>query len=204
MAYVSSADLAAFLSIPDTDDDVELDRAIRAAQSEVDRYCGWGTDGFDQGAASAAPRTFEATDRYCVRLREGGFWSAVADVTLRTDENDDGVFETTWSAGQFELVDESSVPGMPTVSIRSTRVRLFPLAGYRAKRVEVTAKWGWQALPVEVEQATLLRAAQIHQRRRSSSGIQPETGFRAGGRDRDWQLLLDDLRHPSRLFPGWR
>ena len=204
MAYVSSADLAAFLSIPDTDDDVELDRAIRAAQSEVDRYCGWGADGFDQGAASAVARTFDATDRDCVRLREGGFWSAVADVTLRTDENDDGVFETTWSAGQFELVDESSVPGMPTVSIRSTRVRLFPLAGYRAKRVEVTAKWGWQSLPVEVEQATLLRAAQIHQRRRSSSGIQPETGFRAGGRDRDWQLLLDDLRHPSRLFPGWR
>jgi hypothetical protein len=204
MAYLTSADLASFLSIPDTADDVELDRAIRTAQAEVDRFCGWGADGFDQGAASATARTFEATECGLLRLREGGFWSAVADVVVKTDDNDDGVFETTWATGEFELVDHSSIPGFPTVAIRSTRVRSFPLAGYRSKRVEVTAKWGWSAVPAEVEQATLLRAAQIHQRRRSSAGIQPETGFRAGGFDRDWMPLLNDLRHPSRVFPGWR
>lgn len=204
MAYVSSAELAASLSIPDTDDDVELDRAIRTAQREVDRYCGWGDDGFDQGSASAAARTFEATDCRVLRFREGGFWSAVGDVTVKTDDDDDGVFETTWSAGEFELIDWTSVSGFPCVSIRSTGTRLFPLGCQRLRRVEVTAKWGWSAVPVEVEQAALTRAAQIH--RRSKSGgqlINPDTGFRAGGRDRDWRLNLDDLRHPSRVFPGW-
>jgi hypothetical protein len=204
MPYADPSDLADFLSIGDSIDDTHLVRAVDVAAREVDRFCGWGAGGFDQGDADAEARTFEATHRVHVRLRGCGFWSPAAEVVVQTDDNDDGTFETTWAANEFELVDAApSIDGFPTVQIRATSARLFPLARRRSQRVRVTAKWGWESVPVEVEQATVLRAAQIHQRRRSADGINPITGFRAGGRDRDWELLLNDLRHPGRVFPGW-
>lgn len=205
MAYVTVEDVADFLSIPDDIDHVRLERATSTAIREVDRFCGWGSDGFAQGDASATARTVEATDCHVLRFRDGGFWSAVGGVTVKTDDNDDGVFETTWAVGDFELVDIApSTPGYPTVQLRASGDRRFPLSSRKSQRVEVTAVWGWAAVPAEVEEAAVLRAAQIHLRTRTADGVSPLTGFRAGGRDRDWDLLLHDYRHPSRLFPGWR
>lgn len=203
--YSTVEAVAEFLSIADSIDDSRLQMALDVAGREVDRFCGWGVAGFAQGSASATARTVQATDPRVLRFRDGGCWSAVGSITVATDDNDDGVFETTWAAGDFELVDVTpSTPGYPTVQLRASGDRRFPLACRKSQRVQVTAVWGWAAVPVEVEQATILRAAQIHLRSRTADGVSPLTGFRAGGRDRDWELLLNDYRHPTRLFPGWR
>ena len=201
--YVSSAELAASLSIHDADDDVELDRAVRAASLDVDRYCGWR---FNQGAAgedvAAAARTFVASDRFWLDLPDG-FWTT-SGLVVKIDDDDDGVFETTLSASDYELHPGNriydGVVGFPYHRIRAIGDHLWPLPVDRTLLVEVTARWGWETCPEDVKTATLMRAAQVFERfRRGSSLINESTGFRAGGRDRDWQLFLDGYRHPDHM-----
>jgi hypothetical protein len=202
MAYVTSSSIAAFLGVPDTDDDVALDLAANAACAEVDEFCGWS---FDQGGAAATARTYEATDYLTVYLHDGGFWDT-ASLVVKTDDDADGVFETTWTADTDYFLEPANgrwrgVAGVPYFEIRATGSKGFPCSEYGRRLVQVTAKWGWQTLPAPVEQVATLRAAQLGTRRDSRLMINPESGFRAGGWDRDWELLLDRYRHPSKLVP---
>jgi len=213
MAYVSAAEVASWMGVFDADDDVALELAAATACAEVDEFCGWS---FDQSAASATARVYEATDTLTVYLRDGGFWDT-ASLVVRTDDNADGVFETTWTAGtDYFLVPSNSiwrgVSGFPFYEIRATGTKSFPvsqgrrhvhdpLTPFRRPLVQVTAKWGWATLPSAVKQVAMLRAAQLGTRRDNRLVLNPETGFRAGGWDRDWELLLDRYRHPSKLVP---
>lgn len=199
-AYVADADLKSFLRIQGGIHDAEVNRAVEAAHRDVDRYCGWNVvDGFAQSAATASVRLFQASHYNRLHLNTG-FWTTT-DLVVKTDEDDDGVFETTWAATDYELRPanniEDGVVGFPYYEIVAVDRYLFPVGGERLHRVEITAKWGWQTCPPDVSTATLLRTSQIFQRRETRDGVNPLTGFRAGGRDRDWMLLLDDYRHPD-------
>lgn len=217
MAYVSADELAAFVEIKTSARHPELERALRSAQREVDRYCGWGNDGFDQGAASPTARAFEPdTDRrnyqdvpnsrHLLCLPIGSGIQSTAGLVVRTDTTDDGVFDLTWAATDYELAPSNGqwggVDGFPYFEVRAVGNHAFPqpFGTARRQRVEITARWGWAEVPPDVRDATILRAAQLHHRSRTADGIQPLTGFRAGGRDRDWELLLDDYRHPAKRF----
>lgn len=198
-SYVADADLKSFLRIQGGIHDAEVNRAVSTAQAEVDRYCGWGSSGFLPDAA-ATPRLFKTTDRLLLHLN-AGFWTAT-DLVVKTDDDDDGVFETTWSASEYELHPADGrwggVDGWPYFQIRAVGTRSFPIYGNRRLRAQITAKWGWAACPPDVSTATLLRTAQIFQRRDNREGPQVPTTW-TGGHDRDWMLLLDDYRHPDKL-----
>lgn len=200
--YVELEDVKSFLRVQTGVHDPEVDRAVLAAHRDVDRYCGWQVaDGFAQGEADASARVFAATNTLTLRL-DTGFWTAT-DLVVKTDDDDDGTFETTWAASEFELHPANNtwggVTGFPYFEVWSTGARSWPVGGNRANRVQITAIWGWQECPPDVAEATLLRTAQLFARRDTRDGVQPLTGFRAGGRDRDWELLLDDYRHPDKL-----
>jgi hypothetical protein len=83
-----------------------------------------------------------------------GDFDVTTDVVVKTDDDDDGVFETTWTVGQWQaepLVRWNQKPHV--VITTTTRTREFPF-GSRRPLVQVTAKWGWGSVPVAVEQAT--------------------------------------------------
>lgn len=217
MAYVSADELAAFVEIKTSGRHPELERAIASAQREVDRYCGWGNDGFDQGAASASVRVFEPnsggtypleapTRRHLLMLPIGSGIQSTSGLVVKTDTTDDGTFDLTWASTDYELIPANNqwggVDGFPFFEVRAVGDHAFPepFGSARRQRIQITAKWGWAEVPPDVKDATILRAAQLHHRSRTSDGIQPLTGFRAGGHDRDWQLLLDDYRHPGKRF----
>ena len=209
MPYVEVDELASWLAIGDGLDDPHLARAVAAAQADVDSYCGWGSNAFDQGAATATARVFFSTDTRTFRLPIGsGFWTAT-DLVVKVDTGDNGTYDETWLASDYVLAPlnqtwagQSSFPYFEVHAVDTKRFpidyrTIVPVAAVRP-RIQITAKWGWQSVPEPVAQAALMRAAQIHQRRRSADGTNPITGFRAGGRDRDWELLLDDFRHPGK------
>lgn len=199
MAYVSVDELAAFIEIKTDSRHPELERAIVTAQAEVDSYCGWGPGAFE-GDTVATARTFPASSLYRQPLHGSGFWTTDG-LVVATDDDADGTYEITWAASDYFLEPSGNrydgVHGFPFHEIRAVDRYRFPMDRFRPELVQVTAKWGWQTLPSAVTEATMLRAAQLHHRSRTADGIQPLTGFRAGGRDRDWQLLLDPYRHPD-------
>jgi hypothetical protein len=43
--------------------------------------------------------------------------------------------------------------------------------GARRKSLKVTAKYGWSAVPVDIEEACLLKAARLFERRKAPLGI---------------------------------
>lgn len=203
MTYVEVDDVAAEADIRDDKANTLLGRALNAAQKDVDDYCGWGTNGFDQSSGVAAALEVVPDDRHVLEL-VGGFWTTT-DLVIKTDENSDGVYEVTWTSSDYELEPANNqrygVDGFPYHQIRAVgdfawSVPTGPTS--RRKTVEITAIWGWENVPAGVETALILRALQLFSRRKTQDGINPISGFRAGGRDRDWEILLDDYRHPRK------
>lgn len=199
MAYPTVTDLANYLEIPDADDHSELDNALRSAIFAVDSDAGWGAGGFEPVAAS--PKIFEPDSPHLVLLRGTGFVST-AGLTVKTDTTGDGTYDTTWDASDYELTPHNNsyegVAGFPYFELCAVGDHTFPIAarGKRGATVQVSAPWGWAEMPAPAHSAIVQRAAAIHLRRKTRDGINPATGFRAGGHDRDYELLLAPVTHP--------
>lgn len=120
---------------------------------------------------------------------------------VKTDDNGDGTFETTWDAtgspADYQAEPLVRVNGYPYTRIVAIDDKAFPVSTRRAL-VQVTAQWGWAAVPIDVEQACLILAAKFFQRRQTSTGV---IGFDAMGatvritrRDPDVTDLIDPFR----------
>ena len=168
MAYVLLADLRAYVGIPpaSTEDDTVLQMALDAAEEQVDAYTG---------------RTFAADPAPTVRIYEADSPSyldvdpitSTTGLVVRTDDNADGVFETTWTLNtdyRLEPVN-ALVEGIAWTRLRGLGTRLFPRHVYRPG-VEVTARFGWPGdVPAAVKQAVLLQASRLFLRRGAPFGV---------------------------------
>lgn len=146
-------------------DDPELDLALESACREIDAHCGRSFN----GDTTVSARTFRPVgDLLCWT---DDFWSTTG-LVIKTDDNDDGTFETTWASADYELepvgglVDGLS--GFPFWQICAVDDRSFP--GLRRRSVEVTAKWGWAAVPDPVRRAALVLGAAIYTTRNAPTG----------------------------------
>lgn len=194
--YCTRTALKSYLNIPDPNDDPQLDDAINAASRAIDGYCGQ-----IFYAASSTARVYPATSWWDLEIDE---CSAVASV--KTDEDADGSFETTWSASDYELLPASGTwdgidGGGPYRVVHAVGTRLFPITFtpmMRRARVQVTATWGWSSVPEPVRQACLQVAAEVWKRREAPFGIAQTADFgpiRIGSDAvRGVQSLLDPYR----------
>lgn len=123
------------------------------------------------------------------------------NLVIKTDEGDDGTFETTWSASDYQLEPLNKLDGesySPYWRIRAVEGRYFPTCNRRAA-LQVTAAWGWETVPEKVKQAALLKAAWLFFRKDSPQGV---AGFgsmgdlRVGRFDPDFESLIGRFRHP--------
>ena len=151
-----------------------------------------------QVAVQSAARAIEGmTGRFFYRLTEtrvyepyGIYDLPVDDVvsvtTLKTDEDGDGVFETTWTVGtDYQLVigDEfnTGVTGeqRPYNRIRTTGNRIFPFTWpfSRADRIQIVGVWGWPAVPFAVKTATMQVAAELFKLKDSPFGLAGSSEF---------------------------
>ena len=157
------ADVDAFLDqIRLTDDRADLAKAevaLNAASRQIDRHTGW-EHGFWQDSAVVV-REFFADDPSCCYVEEG--ISTTTGLIVKLDEADAGTFTTTLTiTTDFILLPVNAAkqyPVQPFTEIRltgsSTR---FPQSSYGRPGVQVTAKFGWPAVPADVKQACLLQA----------------------------------------------
>lgn len=150
--------------------DAELVRAINAASRQIDSCCG--TQFWRE--PSPTPRLFRAVD---ARMLWTGDFADTTGMTVATDGDGDGVFETVWAATEWRAEPLVRMNGRPFTQVVATGGRRFPIRGraYRnqhlAPSVQVTARWGWPEVPAEVVQACQILAIDHYKSKDLTGGV---------------------------------
>lgn len=188
--YADTADLKDRLGIDDDADMVRLTGAVEAASRGIERFCGRQFN----DAETATARIFNARDR---RLTKVDDFSTIVGLVIKTDEDGDGVFETTWAASDYQLEPLNGVvdgsPGWPFCKIRAI-YRWFPSA--QRANVQVTARWGWATVPTNVREACLISAEEIFKLR--------DTPFGVGGYGDFGVIKVRDNPFTARMLNAYR
>ncbi|MFI9552643.1 hypothetical protein [Nonomuraea endophytica] len=161
--YATLADLKEYTKISDNARDSVLFTAIAAASRAIDRKTGrrfWLDATTVQRAYNPAGRVVRdergelllvddigSVSGLVVEVGSGASWSAVTG------------YETT---PDNALLDSHPVTGLLLAT---------GTWGTRPSRVRITARWGWPAVPDEIEQATLLQAARLYKRKDTPEGV---------------------------------
>lgn len=169
--YATYTELKDYLKLTDagTAFDARLTDAVNSASREIERY----TNRQFNMASSATARVFQPVRRN--RCDSDDFWTTTG-LVIETDASGDGVFETVWSASDYELFPLNGIvdgqDGWPYWKIRKAAGREFPINCYgRKATVRVTAKWGWAVVPAPVKQACLIMAAETYELKSAPLGV---------------------------------
>jgi len=138
----------------------------------------------------AETRVFAARDSFVCEIDD-----LRSLTTLKTAQDGDRVFDTTWAEKDYQLEPLNGIVGgipHPATLIRATDDYLFPMDGGEAL-VQVTGNWGWDTVPTAITQATVILASRIYKRNDSPLGV---AGFgdlgaiRVSRIDPDVQMLI--------------
>lgn len=168
--YCTTDAVKAELAIIDGADDMAVQLAVEAASRQIDEICGqrfW-----FNGTASA--RTFAPTDSMFLRLEPDGI-ATTTDLAVKLDLDDSGSYETTLTAGTDYVLQPTNAaqlyPQRPYTEVRMTgRAYQFAASMYGRDLVQITAKWGWPAVPANVEKACLVQAVHLFKSRDAQMG----------------------------------
>lgn len=176
--YATLATLKTRLNITDTNDDAAATLALNSASLQIEGVCGRQFN--DAGSATAriyypdSPTTVSVDD-----------FSTTNGLILQADYGNDGVFEFTWLSTNYQVEPINGVfdgtPGWPFYRIRAIN-QYYPLwwgpIGAPRASLQVTAQWGWAAVPAGVQEACLLLAEEIFKLKDAPFGV---AGFGAMG-----------------------
>lgn len=177
-SYATVAQLREHMADPGSKLDAELlERALNATSRSIDKFCG---RRFWQDAAVVA-REYRPRDETVVFLDD---ISTETGLVVATDTTGDGSFTTTWLSTDYQLEPRnadvvaagSSGDAFAWWQITAIDNETFPVHDHRAT-LRVTAKFGWSAVPVEVEDACLMKAAKLFRRKDSPDGIRGFSEF---------------------------
>lgn len=163
--YASLAQLKDLFTITDTDRDSVLVDKLAAASRSIDTT----TDRRFYLDTAATARVINPTRR--VVQDDDGWRLLVADI----GDLDDLVVEAGRASAWTDIT--SSVEAEPTDAIEEGKAvtSLLRIGGTwptgAGRRVRVTARWGWPAVPQGVHEATLILAARLFKRKDSPEGV---------------------------------
>jgi hypothetical protein len=171
--YATAEELKARFDIPDSLEDTLVDSALNAASRGIDLHC---ERVFYNTAGTAS---FIADDPYCLKPADTDVWvgDIVSITTLSTDATGDGVFETTWSASDFQLWPVNAAFGpeaRPYTEVYAVGSKNFPMPSGRTRpnRVQIAGTFGWPtAVPVTVKEACLMLSAELFKLKDAPFGI---------------------------------
>ncbi|MCW2767536.1 MAG: phage gp6-like head-tail connector protein [Nocardioides sp.] len=200
MDYITVDQLKTALQIKNDSNDDLLATAITAASRRIDEHCR------DQFWSADTPSARVLAPDYPGDIWTGAYASTVG-MTVETDEDNDGVFETLWGALDWQaepLVPQAGAPFNRVVAVgnrffpgsRKHPYLAFPYNGYgygyaggpgqtlygqsRRARVRITARWGWPAVPAQVMQACQILAIDYYKSKDFTNGSAGTTGLSTG------------------------
>jgi hypothetical protein len=162
--YCTLAEVKAALRISDSTDDTLLENAIEGASRRIDGFTG---RFFYQQSAAISMYT---RDIYTVQLQN----DLVSVTTLKTDDNGDGTFETTWTANtDYQLQPLNTVlQSRPYNRIVAVGGKTFPIMIQPdLPGVQVNGVWGWSAVPDDVREACVLLSMRGFARYNAALGV---------------------------------
>lgn len=199
MSIISSSTLKSWLGITDTVDDTTIAFAVAAANRAVVEYCGRTFTRTTSGQETA--RVYRPTDHQIVYVDD--FWQTT-NLVVKQDTTDNGSYDETWVINTDFVVEPLNglVHGQATPYYRLRAVGNRWWRETRRPTVQVTATWGWSAIPDPVTQATLIKGARIFKRKNSPEGVLG--GFADFGavrvtnrEDPDVTMMLAPFRRPE-------
>ena len=175
--YVSLPELKEYTSIPDNVDDAVLEQVTRAVTRQASRYARRNFN--DAGTVSA--RVYNVYDPWYLRVDD---FSTVTGLIVKTDLGNNGTYSTTIANANVTPYPlngiRDGVPGFPFNELRMSRTQpMWPvwMPNPVGPLVQVTAQWGWAAVPPEVKQACLIQCANVFGRRYSPGGLAGQGDF---------------------------
>lgn len=163
--YCTLVEVKAVLRLTDSTDDTLLENVIEGASRRVDGFCNRWFYKTSSTAFSVYPLNF-----YNVSVSD----MANTTVTVKTDDNGDGTFETTWTQNtDYALTPYKSILNTrPYTRIVAIGSKSFPLSVInQSPFVQVTAFWGWDSIPDDVREATILLSIRGFARYNAALGI---------------------------------
>lgn len=154
--YATQTELKGYMGDSESTDNDKYDDALETASRGIEQYC---QRQFNL-ASSATARVY---------YPDSDILTAVDDFTaitsIKTDNGNDGTFEITWASTDYQLEPLNGVyggeSGWPYWKIRAVGSYRFPCVTTTNRApLEVTATWGWAAVPAPVKQACLLLASE--------------------------------------------
>lgn len=165
--YATTTELRERLDVTTETYDARLLEALNTASRGIDRIC---RRQFNL-ASSATARIYYPEHGCLVHVDD--FYTTTG-LIVATDTGDDGSYDTTWTASYYQLEPLNGVvegeDGWPYSSIRAVSGLSFPDWSHRAP-VQVTAKWGWTAVPAPVKEATLVVAEETFKLKDAPFGV---------------------------------
>lgn len=164
--YCSLADLGAYLRNVDANTfAAELDNAINEASRQVDAYCG--RRFFLDNTSSA--RTYWTDDTRVLIFDDA---TTVTSIKLSTGDN--GTYDYTYTVGTDYTLEPlngrgSGLEGLPYWRARFTTA-VLP-TNTSTPCAQVTATWGWAAIPEPVRQACLILASEAFKLAEAPFGV---------------------------------
>jgi len=204
--YASVAEVKAYLGLTSSSQDANLAIALEAACRGIDNYCGrrfWLDD-------AASPLVFTPEWYDLLKLPDIG---STTGLTILMDTASDGVYDTAWVADartgygyRLEPVNalaaSESVEHGPYTQARALAGQ-FPIYPYS---MQVTAQWGWPAVPGPIKDATLLWTSRVWKRKDAVLGVagDQDVGFLELARrmDPDIKRAINPYRRVSVLGVG--
>jgi len=163
--YCTLAEVKAALRLTDNVDDTLIEGAIESASRRIDGVTGrW----FYKTASTAI--SMYPVDSYNVSTQD----MANTTIIVKTDDDGNGTFETTWTQGtdyQLEPLN-ASLNGKPYNRIVAIGGKTFSIQNNPdTPLVQVTAYWGWDAVPHDIRQAALLLSIRGFARYNAALGV---------------------------------
>ena len=194
--YCSLAEIKAFVNIVDSNDNDELEDAVNSASRQIDAYCG--RKFYADGATSA--KVYRTRNPYMVVVDD---ISTSTGLVLKYDDSDDGTYETTVASTDFILLPLNGEAfgidglGFTSIELLTDGPHEFPTTNTNNRpRIEVTANWGFAAVPEPVRQACLMLSSENFAMRNTPLGIAGvgEFGVLAVRQNRQITRMLDPYR----------
>jgi hypothetical protein len=164
--YITLANLKTYLKIDDSVDDTILEGIIESASRSIDRIA---NRRFYADAAATA-RTYRPIGNLRVQIDDV---SSTTGLIVKTDPGSTGTYATTFTLNTDYIVEPTNAIalGRPITTITIVGPTAFSLPVNYWPQVQVTAKWGWPAVPDDIEQATYILSADLYKRRDSVGGV---------------------------------
>lgn len=161
--YCTPDELKAHANIYDAADDTTIGVALTAVSRLIEQHCHRQFN--DAGSATA--RVYRPSSAACVDVDD---FHTTSGLIVKTDSSTAATWPTTVTGYDVlplnGVVDGQSGWPYQTLALYSGT---FPIA--TRPSVQVTARWGWAAVPSQVKQACLIQTTRVFGRKFSHNGV---------------------------------